>query len=49
MKECQPGRPVSANMLNHELPYMRAVFNELERLSEWSLPNPLSIAGAEVR
>ncbi|WP_207267447.1 tyrosine-type recombinase/integrase [Pseudomonas sp. GW101-3H06] len=41
-KEGKPGRPVSANMLNHELAYLRAVFNELERLSEWSLPNPLA-------
>lgn len=42
MKEDEPGRPISANMLNHELAYMRAVFNELIRLDEWSLPNPLS-------
>ncbi|MNJ52895.1 Tyrosine recombinase XerD [compost metagenome] len=40
-KEGQPGRPVSANMLNHELAYLRAVFNELERLGEWHAPNPL--------
>ncbi|MCF5736432.1 tyrosine-type recombinase/integrase [Pseudomonas syringae] len=42
MEKGKPGRPVSANMLNHELAYLRAVFNELERLSEWSLPNPLA-------
>lgn len=40
-KEGQPGRAVSANMLNHELAYLRAVFNELERLGEWHAPNPL--------
>ena len=28
-------KPVSANTLNHELAYLRAVFNELERLGEW--------------
>lgn len=41
-KQGKPGRPISANMLNHELAYLRAVFNELERLSEWSSPNPLA-------
>lgn len=41
-KAGQPGRPVSANMLNHELAYLRAVFNELERLGEWHAPNPLA-------
>ncbi len=40
-KEGQPGRPVSANMLNHELAYLRAVFNELKRLGEWDGENPL--------
>lgn len=35
-------KPISANMLNHELAYLRAVFNELERLGEWSAANPLS-------
>ncbi|AZD95301.1 MULTISPECIES: tyrosine-type recombinase/integrase [Pseudomonas] len=40
-KKGQPGRPVSANMLNHELAYMRAVFNELKRLGEWHGDNPL--------
>ncbi len=29
-------------MLNHELAYLRAVFNELERLGEWHAPNPLA-------
>lgn len=42
MKDGKPGKPVSANMLNHELAYLRAVFNELERLNEWRLPNPLA-------
>jgi integrase len=28
-------------MLNHELAYLRAVFNELKRLGQWALPNPL--------
>ncbi|MBK0058238.1 tyrosine-type recombinase/integrase [Pseudomonas sp. S44] len=36
------GKPISANMLNHELAYLRAVFNELARLGEWSGENPLS-------
>jgi integrase len=40
-KEGQPGRPTSANMLNHELAYLRAVFNELKRLGEWDDDNPL--------
>lgn len=35
-------KPTSANMLNHELAYLRAVFNELERLGEWKGKNPLS-------
>lgn len=33
---------VSANILNHELAYLRAVFNELARLRERVLPNPLA-------
>lgn len=37
------GRPISANMLNHELAYLRAVFNELERLGEWAGENPLAM------
>jgi len=35
-------KPISANMLNHELAYLRALFNELERLGEWVGENPLS-------
>lgn len=35
-------KPVSANTLNHELAYLRAVFNELERLGEWNKENPLA-------
>lgn len=35
-------KPISANMLNHELAYLRAVFNELERLGEWEGENPLA-------
>lgn len=35
-------KPISANMLNHELAYLRAVFNELERLGEWRGENPLA-------
>lgn len=35
-------RPISANTANHELRYLSAVFNELERLGEWSGGNPLS-------
>lgn len=38
---CAP-KPISANMLNHELAYLRAVFNELSRLGEWEGDNPLS-------
>jgi len=34
-------KPISANMLNHELTYLRAVFNELARLGEWDADNPL--------
>lgn len=37
------GKPISANMLNHELAYMRAVFNELARLGEWTGDNPLAL------
>ncbi|MBH3375292.1 tyrosine-type recombinase/integrase [Pseudomonas juntendi] len=36
------GKPISANMLNHELAYLRAVFNELARLGEWPGENPLA-------
>lgn len=31
----------SANTANHELAYLRALFNELERLGEWNSGNPL--------
>ncbi|WP_419737528.1 phage integrase [Pseudomonas sp. COR18] len=36
-------KPISANMLNHELAYLRAVFNELARLGEWVGENPLAM------
>ncbi|PCJ22515.1 MAG: integrase [SAR86 cluster bacterium] len=32
---------VSANTVNHELAYLKAVFNELDRLDEWQHDNPL--------
>lgn len=32
-------KAVSANTLNHELAYLRAVFNELERLGRWKGEN----------
>ncbi|WP_313650286.1 phage integrase [Pseudomonas soli] len=35
-------KPISANMLNHELAYLRAMFNELERMGEWVGENPLA-------
>jgi len=31
----------STNTVNHELAYLRALFNELERLGEWNSTNPL--------
>jgi integrase len=34
-------KPVSANTVNHEQAYLRAVFNELAALGEWRQPNPL--------
>ncbi|MBW6123293.1 phage integrase [Pseudomonas aeruginosa] len=40
-KKGEDPKPVSANTLNHELAYLRAVFNELERLGEWKGENPL--------
>ncbi|MDD2101243.1 phage integrase [Pseudomonas putida] len=40
-KKGEEAKPVSANTLNHELAYLRAVFNELERLGEWQGDNPL--------
>lgn len=42
-KKAGAAKPISANMLNHELAYLRAVFNELERLGEWSGENPLDM------
>lgn len=33
---------LSANTVNHEHAYFRALFNELERLGEWPQPNPLA-------
>lgn len=41
-KSDEKPKPISANMLNHELAYLRAVFNELERLGEWAGDNPLA-------
>ncbi|ELI8163169.1 TPA: tyrosine-type recombinase/integrase [Yersinia enterocolitica] len=35
-------RMVSTGTVNSEQAYLRAVFNELTRLGEWSLPNPLT-------
>ncbi|MGI2026743.1 phage integrase [Endozoicomonas acroporae] len=32
---------ISPETLNHELRYLRAVFNELKRLDQWEKPNPL--------
>ncbi|MFA0810819.1 phage integrase [Microbulbifer epialgicus] len=34
--------PISANTCNHDLAYLRAVFNELIRLGKWQGDNPLS-------
>lgn len=31
---------VTPNTVNHELAYIKAVFNELDRAGEWTLPNP---------
>ena len=33
---------VTPNTVNHELAYLKAVFNELDRAGEWNLPNPIS-------
>lgn len=41
-KKGAEAKPVSANTLNHELAYLRAVFNELDRLGEWKGENPLA-------
>lgn len=42
VKEGEEPKPISANMLNHELAYLQAVFNELTRLGEWEGDNPLA-------
>ncbi|WP_226648177.1 tyrosine-type recombinase/integrase [Microbulbifer variabilis] len=34
--------PISANTCNHDLAYLRAVFNELIRLGKWQGENPLA-------
>lgn len=31
---------ISKNYLNHELTYLKGVFNTLKKLNEWKLPNP---------
>lgn len=41
MRKGEKAKPVSANTLNHELAYLSAVFNELDRLGEWKGDNPL--------
>ncbi len=35
-------KDVSPNTVNHELAYLRALFNELRRLGDWPKPNPLA-------
>lgn len=42
VKEGEQPKPISANMLNHELAYLQAVFNEMTRLGEWEGDNPLA-------
>lgn len=42
VKTGEEPKPISANMLNHELAYLQAVFNELTRLGEWQGDNPLA-------
>ena len=42
VKEGEEAKGVGANMLNHELAYLSAVFNELKRLDEWAKDNPLA-------
>lgn len=37
---------VSTNTVNREHAYLRAVFNELKRMGEWTLPNPLDTVRA---
>ena len=41
-KKGEDAKPVSANTVNHELAYLRALFNELERLGQWEGENPVS-------
>lgn len=41
-KDGEPPKGVGPNMLNHELAYLSAVFNELKRLGEWDAENPLA-------
>lgn len=41
VKEGEEAKGVGANMLNHELAYLSAVFNELKCLDEWAKDNPL--------
>ncbi len=40
-KKGEDAKAVKPSTLNHELAYLRAVFNELERLGEWVGENPL--------
>lgn len=40
-KKGEAARPVCANTVNHELAYLRAMFNELRRLGHWEGDNPL--------
>lgn len=35
------GKSVTVSTTNHELAYLMAMFNELERLGQWAVPNPL--------
>ncbi len=35
-------KDVTANTANHDLAYLRSLFNELRRLGEWPYPNPIS-------
>lgn len=35
-------KAVTPNTANHDLTYLRALFNELRRLGEWDRPNPLA-------
>ncbi|KIP97015.1 MULTISPECIES: tyrosine-type recombinase/integrase [Pseudomonas] len=41
-KKGEEAKAVKPSTLNHELAYLRAVFNELERLGEWEGENPLA-------